>query len=147
MLLKIKSKAIEIGKPVAILAGLAAIVACVIVLTRPAIAAPSDDFVTTWKTDNPGASSSTSITIPTNAAYAYSYDVDWDNDGTFDQFGITGDVTHNFGVSGTYTIRIQGSFPSIYFNATLDSQKILSIDQWGTIAWSSMYHSYCDFSR
>ena len=147
MLLKIKSKAIEIGKPVAILAGLAAIVACVIVLTRPAIAAPSDDFVTTWKTDNPGASSSTSITIPTNPAYAYSYDVDWDNDGTFDQFGITGDVTHDFGVSGTYTIRIQGSFPSIYFNATLDRQKILSVDQWGTIAWSSMYRSYngCTF--
>ena len=142
MLLKIKSKAIEIGKPVAILVGLVAIVACVIVLTRPAKAAPSDDFVTTWKTDNPGTSNSTSITIPTNSSYAYSYDVDWDNDGTFDQFGITGDVTHNFGVSGTYTIRIQGSFPSIYFNATLDSQKILSIDQWGTIAWSSMYHSY-----
>ena len=147
MLLKIKSKAIEIGKPVAILAGLVAIVACVIVLTRPAIAAPSDDFVTTWKTDNPGASSSTSITIPTNAAYAYSYDVDWDNDGTFDQFGITGDVTHDFGVSGTYTIRIQGSFPSIYFNATMDRQKILSVDQWGTIGWSSMYRSYngCTF--
>ncbi len=147
MLLKIKSKVIEIGKPVAILAGLVAIVACVIVLTRPAIAAPSDDFVTTWKTDNPGASSSTSITIPTNPAYAYSYDVDWDNDGTFDQFGITGDVTHDFGVSGTYTIRIQGSFPSIYFNATLDRQKILSVDQWGTIAWSSMYRSYngCTF--
>ena len=147
MLLKIKSKAIEIGKPVAILAGLVAIVACVIVLTRPAIAAPSDDFVTTWKTDNPGASSSTSITIPTNPAYAYSYDVDWDNDGTFDQFGIAGDVTHDFGVSGTYTIRIQGSFPSIYFNATMDRQKILSVDQWGTIAWSSMYRSYngCTF--
>ena len=147
MLLKIKSKAIEIGKPVAILAGLVAIVACVIVLTRPAIAAPSDDFVTTWKTDNPGASNSTSITIPTNPAYAYSYDVDWDNDGTFDQFGITGDVTHDFGVSGTYTIRIQGSFPSIYFNASMDRQKILSIDQWGTIGWSSMYRSYngCTF--
>jgi surface protein len=147
MLLKIKSKAIEIGKPVAILAGLVAILACVIVLTRPALAAPSDDFVTTWKTDNPGTSSSTSITIPTNAAYAYSYDVDWDNDGTFDQFGITGDVTHDFGVSGTYTIRIQGSFPSIYFNSTMDRQKILSIDQWGTIAWSSMYRSYngCTF--
>ena len=147
MLLKIKSKAIEIGKPVAILVGLVAIVACVIVLTRPAKAAPSDDFVTTWKTDNPGASNSTSITIPTNPAYAYSYDVDWDNDGTFDQFGIAGDVTHDFGVSGTYTIRIQGSFPSIYFNASMDRQKILSIDQWGTIGWSSMYRSYngCTF--
>ena len=147
MLLKIKSKAIEIGKPVAILVGLVAIVACVIVLTRPAKAAPSDDFVTTWKTDNPGTSNSTSITIPTNSSYAYSYDVDWDNDGTFDQFGITGDVTHDFGVSGTYTIRIQGSFPSIYFNASMDRQKILSIDQWGTIGWSSMYRSYngCTF--
>jgi len=64
------------------------------------------DFVTTWKTDNPGSSNTTSITIPT-AGTGYSYDVDWNNDGVFDQFGVTGNVTHNFGVAGTYTIRIQ----------------------------------------
>ena len=142
MLLKIKSKAIDIGKPLAILAGFFVIVACVIVLTRPAKAAPSDDFVTTWKTNNPGLSNSTSIQITTDPFYSYNYDVDWDNDGTFDQFGITGDVTHDFGAIGTYTIRIQGTFPHLGWVGLVDHLKITSVDQWGTISWSSMAHSY-----
>jgi len=101
----------------------------------------SAPFITTWKTDNPGTSNSTSITIPTTGS-GYNYDVDWDNDGTFDQTGITGDVTHDFGTAGTYTIRIQGDFPRIYFNFSGDRQKILSIDQWGGIAWSSMENAF-----
>ena len=104
-------------------------------------AAASDDFVTTWKTDNAGTSNSTSITIPTTGG-GYLYDVDWDNDGTFDQLGLTGSVTHNFGVAGTYTIRIQGTFPRIYFNNGGDRQKILSVDQWGTGTWTSMEKSF-----
>ncbi len=52
-------------------------------------------FITTWKTDNAGTSGSTSITIPTTGA-GYNYDVDWNNDGTFDEFGLTGSVTHDF---------------------------------------------------
>ncbi|MCB9033303.1 MAG: BspA family leucine-rich repeat surface protein [Chitinophagales bacterium] len=99
-------------------------------------------FITTWKTDNAGSSSSTSITIPTLAGETYNYDVDWNNDGIFDEFGLTGDVTHDFGVAGTYTIRIQGTFPRIYFNNTGDRQKILSIDQWGNIAWTSMHSAF-----
>ena len=96
-------------------------------------AALSDHFVTTWKPDNPGTSSSTAITIPTNSGIdVYNYDVDWDNDGTFDQFGITGDVTHDFGTTATQTIRIQGTFPRITFNNLgSDDEKIISVDQWG----------------
>ncbi|MBK8194343.1 MAG: hypothetical protein IPK76_14435 [Lewinellaceae bacterium] len=67
----------------------------------------TDAFITTWKTDNPGASNSTSITIPTTGS-GYNYEVDWDNDGVYDQSGITGNVTHDFGTAGTYTIRIRG---------------------------------------
>lgn len=55
----------------------------------------SDHFITTWKTNNAGSSNSTSITIPTTGG-GYNYDVDWDNDGIFDQMGITGNVTHDF---------------------------------------------------
>jgi len=54
-----------------------------------------NEFITTWKTDNPGTSNSTSITIPTIGG-GYNYDVDWDNDGNFDEIGITGNVTHDF---------------------------------------------------
>ena len=110
-----------------------------------ASAAPADDFVTTWKTDNPGASNSTSITIPTTGA-GYNYSVDWNNDGIFDQAGITGDVTHDFGVAGTYTIRISGSFPSIYFGNPAyfsnDREKLLSVDQWGNNHWTSMNFAF-----
>ena len=98
-------------------------------------------FITTWKTDNTGTSNSTSITIPTFGT-GYNYDVDWDNDGVFDQLGITGDVTHDFGSVGTYTIRIQGDFPRIYFNEGGDCLKILSVNQWGNLQWESMGRAF-----
>jgi len=102
----------------------------------------TNDFVTTWKTDNPGSSNNTSITIPTHGYYTYNYDVDWNNDGIFDEFGITGDVTHDFGSSGTFTIRIRGVFPAIYFNNSGDKDKILSVDQWGNQQWKTMLRAF-----
>ena len=105
----------------------------------PALAAPSDHFVTTWKTDNPGQSNNTSITIPMAGG---PYDVDWDNDGTFDEFWLTGAVTHDFGVAGTYTIRIKGSYSTIRFANTGDKDKIVSLDQWGTQPWTSMLSAF-----
>ncbi len=101
----------------------------------------AQSFVTTWNTSNPGVSNPTSITIPTLGA-GYSYDVDWDNDGVFDEFGIVGDVTHDFGVVGNYTIRIQGDFPRIYFNNNGDRLKLISIDEWGDISWSSFEDAF-----
>lgn len=98
-------------------------------------------FITTWKTDNPGTSNSTSITIPTTGG-GYNYDVDWDNDGIYDQMGITGNVTHDFGVAGTYTIRVRGAFPRIYFNNGGDRLKLLTVAQWGTGQWSSMQNAF-----
>ncbi len=95
------------------------------------------DFVTTWKTDNSGTSNDSSITIPTNGN-GYNYSVDWNNDGIPDQTGITGSVTHDFGIPGTYTIRISGTFPQIYFNWGGDREKLVAINQWGAIQWRSM---------
>ena len=102
---------------------------------------PDMHFVTTWKTDNSGSSSSTSITIPTTGT-GYLYDVDWDNDGNFDELGLTGSVTHDFGSTGTYTLRIRGDFPRIYINNVDDKEKILSVDQWGSGNWSSMQDAF-----
>lgn len=102
---------------------------------------PADEFVTTWKTDNPGTSNSTSITIPTTGT-GYNYSVDWNNDGVVDQTGLTGSVTHDYGTAGTYTVRIKGTFPRIYFNNGGDKSKILSVEQWGTNAWTSMNRAF-----
>jgi surface protein len=102
-----------------------------------ALVADPNHFLSTWKTNNPGTSSSTSITIPTSGG-GYSYDVDWENDGIWDNLGVTGTITHNYGTAGTYTVRIRGNFHRIFFGNTGDRQKILSIDRWGEIEWSSM---------
>lgn len=98
----------------------------------------NSDFVTTWKTDNQGGTNNTSVLIPTTGT-GYNYDVDWDNDGTFDDFGVTGDAAHDYGTAGTYTIRIRGSFPRIYIkNNSAARDKIISVEQWGDIQWASM---------
>ena len=102
-------------------------------------------FVTTWKTDNDGSSNSTSITIPTNSGYTYYYDVDWDGDGVFDEFGLTGSATHDYGTAGTYTVQIRGIFPAIYLGHVdfeQDNNKILTVEQWGAIQWETMEYSF-----
>jgi surface protein len=96
------------------------------------------DFVTTWKTDNTGTSNSTSITIPMVGG---PYDVDWNNDGVYDQTGLSGPVTHDFGVAGTYTVRIKDA-KQIRFANGGDRRKILSVDQWGTSVWTSMDQAF-----
>ena len=110
------------------------------------VASAQHEFITTWKTNNPGTSSSTEITIPTMGS-GYNYDVDWNNDGIFDEIGLTGNVTHDFGTEGEYTIRIQGDFPRIFFDGGGDRLKILSVDQWGSISWSSFHRAFNDCSN
>ncbi len=100
-----------------------------------------DPFITTWKTDNPGSSNDLSITIPTMGT-GYLYDIDWENDGTYDDFSITGDITHEYKGRGTYTVSIRGAFPRIYFNNSGDKQKIITIEQWGDIEWVSMERAF-----
>ncbi|NYJ27795.1 BspA family leucine-rich repeat surface protein [Allomuricauda sp. ARW1Y1] len=109
-------------------------------------------FITTWKTDNPGFSEDNQITIPTNSREVYNYNVDW-GDGTSDT-GVTGDITHTYAVPGTYQVSITGRFPHIFFNNsnedypyqyprnTSDTDKIISIDQWGTNRWISMAFAF-----
>ncbi len=102
----------------------------------------NDSFITTWKTDNAGTSCSSCVTIPTAFGSTYDYDIDWDNDGAFDDFNISGDITHDYGSSGTYQIAIRGDFPRIFFNNEGDKEKILSVDQWGDIVWLSMNSAF-----
>lgn len=127
------------------LAGILLLSLYLYILIVPARALPADDFVTTWKTDNAGNPSDSTVTIPTSGG-GYNYDVDWNNDGTFDQFGITGNVTHDFGTPGTYIIRIQGTFPQIYLNRDSDAAKLVDINQWGTGQWRSMIRAFAGAS-
>ncbi len=104
-------------------------------------------FITTWKTDNPGKSNRNQITIPT-LGDNYNYDVDW-GDGT-STTGITSDATHSYSKVGTYTVKVKGDFPRISFSKNFseaDAQKLLSIEQWGDIKWSSMAGSFAGCSN
>ncbi len=104
------------------------------------------EFIITWN--------ATEITIPTNPEFDpnkpnYNYNVDWDNDGTPDETGITGDVTHTFDTPGEHTIRISGVFPSIYcFKlSTEEKAKLISVDQWGTGEWITMTRAFYECSN
>jgi len=106
------------------------LLACIGVQT--AQAASSDQFITTWKTDNSGTSNDTSITVPMVGGY---WSVNW-GDGT-SQNTLVDAVTHNYAVAGTYIVTISPSFASINFKTSGDKAKILSIDQWGTGRWGN----------
>ncbi|MDB4293372.1 BspA family leucine-rich repeat surface protein [Maribacter sp.] len=96
---------------------------------------PAPAFVTTWQTDNPGVSNNDQITIPTTGG-GYNYTVDW-GDGNITT-GETGNAIHTYATPGTYTVSITGDFPRIFFNGGGDREKLVTIEQWGNNAWSSM---------
>lgn len=60
----------------------------------------------------------------------------------FDDIGVTGDATNTYATGGLKTVRIRGTFPRIYFNNTDDHNKIVSVDQWGDNAWTSMANAF-----
>ncbi|MEO9851145.1 MAG: cadherin domain-containing protein [Reichenbachiella sp.] len=103
-----------------------------------------NEFISTWKTDNTGTSSDTEITIPMVVSSG-SYSVDWNNDGTPDETGITGSVTHDFVSAGTYTIRITATTSDamhMSFSNGGDRLKITDISQWGNIKWATFNNSF-----
>ncbi len=98
------------------------------------------EFITTWKTDNPGITDANQINIPIGDGFTYHYNVGW-GDGTYSS-GITTSSTHTYDAPGTYTVSVTGTFPGIAFVLAGDRQKILSVDQWGSNRWGFMGGSF-----
>ena len=100
-------------------------------------------FITTWKTTAPNET----ITIPTTTIGdpVYNYGIDW-GDGNTDS-AQTGDATHTYDAADTYTVRITGDFPRIYFNNATSRNKILTVEQWGSIVWTSMESAFDGTSK
>ncbi len=101
-------------------------------------------FVTTWNTETDDASS-TSITLPVVAGV---YDVDTNNDGTFDRLNLTGTQTLDLGSAGPHTIAVRPNSTNtknelqIQFANSNNPGKLTTIENWGTIVWTSMNKAF-----
>ncbi len=102
-------------------------------ITNTSIIIPSgNQFISTWETTTVNET----ITIPTFAGETYNYTVDWGDATTTSE---TGNATHSYAMPGIHTIKITGNFPRIHFdNNAVDREKLLTIEQWGDIEWTSM---------
>lgn len=115
------------------------------IVSANAAPSPNLPFVTTWET----TTANESITIPTNPLETYTYDVDW-GDGNVDT-NLNGDATHSYTNPGVYTVEITGTFPAIQFavnpltsppNEIANAAKILTIEQWGEIEWTTFVKAF-----
>jgi surface protein len=104
-------------------------------------------FITTWKTNQESDNSSNDsednqIKITTRSG-DYNFTIDW-GDGNVEENQTEG-KTHTYATAGTYTIKITGQFPRLYFNVVSqgdDNDKLLSVEQWGNNIWQSMERAF-----
>jgi len=95
----------------------------------------SGEFSIIIDTTKNGSANDTFI-LPTDGASVYDYYVDWGDNQT-DHVVVNTSQTHVYTIAGVYRIKISGTFPHIYFNNTGDKLKLISIDNWGKVAWNS----------
>lgn len=99
---------------------------------------PPTSFMFTVNTAISGSSSNNQFTIPTTGT-GYNYTVTTSEETLTNQ---TGDVTLTWATSGTYSVEITGDFPRIYFNSIGDKNKIIEVQRWGNIAWTSFENAF-----
>jgi surface protein len=87
------------------------------------------------KTDNAGTSNSDQFTLPATGTYT----VDW-GDGVSET--LTGEQTHTYPAPGNYVVRVTGGLERITITNGGDRLKLLEIQNWGAIAWTSMANAY-----
>lgn len=135
---------------------LIALLALLSILYLPQLAqaavTPDDlgNFITTWNTENPGTSANNQITIPHGPGETYNYDLYWENTAsstsngttTISGSGAASSPTLTFPEPGFYEVQASGTFPRIFFNDGGDKDKILTVEQWGNIAWTSMERAF-----
>ena len=101
-------------------------------------------FVTTWDTSL-GAGTTVTLAL---AGEVDAY-IDW-GDGSDPNYVTTpGPHVHDYGVDGTYTVSVTGSVTAYNSHsnggAVSERKKLISVDNWGQLGFTSMYRafSYC----
>ncbi len=98
-------------------------------------------FKITVDTTKAGSAADTFV-LPNYSSGTYDYYVDWGDGGAEEHITTAGDHSHTYAASGSYQVKIRGTMPQIYFNNGGDKAKLTTIDNWGNIAWSSMYAAF-----
>lgn len=107
--------------------------------------AAQNEFITEWKTDNPGVSPNNAILIPAQGSFSYTWNrVNGPGSGSGTGNGIT---TITFPTVGNYRVKMTPTgaspFHAIQFkNHEGDSEKITKLTQWGNILWSTMESAF-----
>ncbi|MEM9203310.1 MAG: BspA family leucine-rich repeat surface protein, partial [Actinomycetota bacterium] len=110
---------------------------------QTARAAHSADFVITVTTHNPGTTDDDQFHL---GATGTNYTIDCNDDGTPEATAISGGYTCDYstlGGPGTYTIAIRDNagdgtgLASIRFATGGDHRKLITVENWGDIAWTS----------
>ncbi|MEX0780632.1 MAG: BspA family leucine-rich repeat surface protein [Balneolales bacterium] len=103
-------------------------------------------FITIWQTNHSGVSDDNQIIIPGVGEYT----IKWQEVDNPDNAGSdTGSDVHTitFPWSGVYRVSIRGDLKRIHFGMhdednEGDARKILEVEQWGDIAWSSLQGAF-----
>ena len=91
-------------------------------------------FMSRWNTGNVGVSGSGQIKLPLENGGNYNFVVDW-GDGSIETITAWDSpaVTHTYPMSAGWVIGISGTLEGFRFNNQGDQQKLLEIQQWGTL--------------
>jgi len=98
-------------------------------------------FKITVNTTLAGSAADTFI-LPNFTSGTYDYYVDWGEGGAEEHITTFGNHSHTYAAAGAYQIKIRGTMPQIYFNNAGDKAKLITIDNWGNIKWSSMNNAF-----
>ena len=98
--------------------------------TRSFVIPPA--FITSWKTDNAGTSTSAQIKLPFIIGYTPDVYVYWgDDSNSYITVYNQAETTHTYSVAGTYTVKMVGVNGIMQFANVGDRLKMLTISQWG----------------
>ncbi len=108
-------------------------------ITTDEATAQTYGLITTWDTTQPGASANDSIEILA-APGSSNFTIYW-GDGT-STTGASGSTSYTYAAPGTYTVTIVGDFAGFNFAGGGDVQKILTVEQWGNIAYDDLDEAF-----
>ena len=88
------------------------------------------------KTDNTGTSNDDQFTLPLRIDQTYDFTVKYDGQETTHNTDTSLTLTFPSG-AGTYSIEITGTFPAVRFNNGGDRLKLLELENWGAVTWTT----------